>query len=101
METRGTSRNLGALDLNANYFKSLRVWNPSLISNHSVADIKDAFRPLKRRPILRISDELTREDRIRFDNSVLRAYGIDESILPSLYDLLTSAVHDRVSMRDR
>jgi len=46
---RGTSRNLGALDLNANYFKTLRVLNPNSLTNKSKQEIKKAFQPLKGR----------------------------------------------------
>ena len=66
MEMRGTSRNLGALDLNANYFKTLRVLNPDLLSAKSIKEIKKAFQPLKSRAIktifcTRISIMLTRQ----------------------------------------
>ncbi len=32
LEMRGTSRNLGALDLNADFLKQLRMLNPNLLS---------------------------------------------------------------------
>ncbi len=101
MEMRGTSRNLGALDLNANYFKTLRVLNPNLLSQQHKQDIKDAFQPLKEREIHIVSEEIQRADRINFDTAVLRAFGIDETILPTLYQILSSAVNDRVTMSER
>lgn len=101
MEMRGTSRNLGALDLNANYFKNLRVLNPKLLSEESGQDIKDAFQSLKERPIQTIALEIQRADRRNFDTVVLRAFGIDETILPILYQTLYSAVNDRVTMVER
>lgn len=101
MEMRGTSRNLGALDLNANYFKNLRVLNPNLLSEESKTEIKNAFQPLKERPIQTIEEEIQRTDRINFDTIILRAFGIDEMILPNLYQILLSAVNDRVTMSKR
>ncbi len=101
MEMRGTSRNLGALDLNANYFKNLRVLNPNLLSVESKTEIRNAFQILKERPIQTIAEEIQRADRINFDTVVLRAFGIDETILPTLYQILSSAVNDRVTMSER
>lgn len=101
MEMRGTSRNLGALDLNANYFKNLRVLNPNLLDDAQIEEIKNAFQPLKERNILTIAEEIQRADRINFDRVVLRSFGIDETILPTLYQILSSAVNDRVTMSDR
>lgn len=101
MEMRGTSRNLGALDLNANYFKTLRVLNPDLLSANSIVQIKAAFQPLKARAIKTIFEEVLQKDRINFDKVVLKAFNIDDSILKSLYQILTSAVRERVSMKKK
>lgn len=101
MEMRGTSRNLGALDLNANYFKTLRVLNPDLLSAKSIKEIKKAFQPLKSRAIKTIFEEVKQTDRMNFDKAVLKGFGIDDSILKSLYQILSAAVNDRVSMKER
>jgi hypothetical protein len=100
IELRGTSRNLGALDLNANYFKSLRFLNPNSLSNKSITEIKKAFAPLKSRSIKTIFEEVKQADRIIFDKVVLKAYDIDDIILKKLYNMLTSAVHYRVNMKN-
>jgi len=101
MEMRGTSRHLGALDLNASYFKNLRVLNPNLLSEESKTEIIIAFQPLKVRPIQTIAEEIQRADRINFDAVILHAFGIDETVLPTLYQILSSAVNDRVTMSER
>jgi hypothetical protein len=101
LEMRGTSRNLGALDLNANYLKQLRILNPDLLSEQQKADILTAFQPLKHREIESIFDEVQKEDRINFDKTILRSFGIDENLLDSIYSLLTTSVYDRVSMQNR
>ncbi|GHT01637.1 hypothetical protein AGMMS49525_02940 [Bacteroidia bacterium] len=101
LEMRGTSRNLGALDLNANYLKQLRILNPDLLSEQQKTDILTAFQPLKHREIGTIFTEVQKADRINFDKTILRSFGIDESLLDSIYSLLISSVDDRVSMQDR
>lgn len=101
IEMRGTSRNLGALDLNANYFKKLRVLNPDLLSINAIKEIKKAFQPLKARNIKTIFEEVKQKGRINFDRTILKAFGIEETILNSLYEILTSAVHDRITMKER
>jgi hypothetical protein len=98
VEMRGTSRNLGALDLNANYFKTLRVLNPDSLTAQAKTQIITAFQPLKKRGIKTVFEETQKTDRINFDKTVLRAFGIDETILSSLYQILSSAVYDRVKM---
>lgn len=41
------------------------------------------------------------EDRINFDKTILRCYGIEESVLESLYQTLVLAVNDRVTMKEK
>jgi len=101
VDMRGTSRNLGALDLNANYIKTLLVLNPALLTVNSIKEIKKSFQPLKTRKIKPIFEEVKQPDRINFDKTVLKAFGINESILTSLYQLLSTAVRNRVTMKER
>ena len=101
LEMRGTSRNLGALDLNANYLKQLRVLNPDLLSVEQKSAILEAFQPLKNREIETISKETLKQDRINFDKTILRSFGIDESLLENIYSLLVTSVNDRVMMKER
>ncbi len=101
IEMRGTSRNLGALDLNANYFKRLKVLNPDFLNEQQNTEISEAFQPLKKRKIKTILEEVEMEDRINFDKTILRSYEIDESTLASLYQTLVSSVNDRVAMKER
>ena len=101
LEMRGTSRNLGALDLNANYLKRMCLLSPNLLSTEQVQKIKTAFEPLKRRKINSIFDEVNDKDRIKFDQTVFECFGLDKSLLQSIYALLTSAVIDRVTLRKK
>jgi hypothetical protein len=100
IELRGTARNLGVLDLNANYFKTLKILNPNLLSEKSKIEIKNAFEPLKSRKIKTIFEEVKQKDRINFDKTVLNVYKIDGNILENLYHLLTTAVFERVNMKN-
>lgn len=101
LEMRGTSRNLGALDLNANYLKQLKVLNPDLLNDAQKTDILEAFQPLKHREIESIFKEVLKADRINFDKTVLRCFGMDESLLDRIYSLLVSSVDERVSMQNK
>lgn len=101
LEMRGTSRNLGALDLNANYLKQLKGLNPDLLNESQKTEIISAFQPLKQRDVCTIFEEVHNEDRIYFDKTILRCYGIDERLLDSIYSLLINSVTDRVCMQKR
>lgn len=98
LELRGTSRNLGALDLNANYLKQLRILNPALLDDEMKRQIITAFRQLESREIKNISDEITMPDRQHFDKAVFNAYGFDLKLLPMVYNLLVSSVEERTKM---
>lgn len=98
LEMQGTSRNLGALDLNADFLKQLKMLNPNLLSNKSIDTIISAFRPIKNRTINSVMEEVTRTDRRKFDIVILKCFGLDEKLLDNLYNVLISAVNNRISM---
>ena len=101
MEMKGTSRNLGVMDLNANDFKMLNFLNPDLLSGEQKLRIITAFEPIKQRKAGTIFDEIQMTDRVNFDKVILQSYGIEEEVLDNLYDILKSSVNDRVTMTDR
>ena len=98
LEMRGTSRNLGALDLNADFLKQLKMLNPNLLSKKKIDEIISAFRPIKNRTINSIIEEVTHTDRRNFDATILRCFGLDDKMLDNLYNILISAVKDRTTM---
>lgn len=98
LEMRGTSRNLGALDLNADYLKTLKVLNPSLLSKKQRNDILKAFKSLKHRGIRPIKEEVKMSDRIEFDKVIFRSYGLDVKLLSNIYSLLSTSVANRISI---
>lgn len=101
IELKGTSRNLGALDLNANYLKELRLLNPNLIKCSDEHSILQAFEKIKNREILPVNEEIKMQDRKEFDEAVLRAFGINPGVLPNLYALLEDLVLNRTNIKNR
>ena len=102
VESNGISRNLGALDLNADFMKSkLHILNPGLLSNTQKDKIITAFSALNRRDILSFDLEFTQRDRITFDEVVLSSFGCDPRMLPHLYGLLNEKITNRTQMKYR
>ena len=98
---KGVSRNLGVLDLNADFFKELRFLNPELLNTKQKQEIIEAFEPITRRNVEDIFTEIQRDDRKNFDRTILRCFGIKDSLLGVIYNLLIDAVNNRISMKDR
>jgi len=102
VELNGVSRNLGALDLNADFFKTkMKVLDPNLLSDNQKINILSKFEPLSKRQIQDYENEYTQKDRIAFDEEILKAYGFKTDILPQLYSLLTETIRNRVEMKNR
>lgn len=101
IELKGVSRNLGVLDLNADFFKELRFLNPELLNTKQKQEIIEAFEPITRRNVEDIFTEIQRDDRKNFDRTILRCFGIKDSLLGVIYNLLIDAVNNRISMKDR
>lgn len=102
VELNGVSRNLGALDLNADFFKTkMKILNPNLLTNEQREEILNKFRVLSTREIQKYDTEYQQDDRIAFDEEILSAFGFDIGILPQLYELLTETIRNRVEMKNR
>ncbi len=102
VELNGISRNLGALDLNADFFKTkMKMLDPNLLTEEQKKNILEYFKPLSEREIKNYNIEYQQEDRIKFDEEILKAYGFDTDILPHLYELLTETIRNRVEMKNR
>lgn len=74
LEAAGFGRGLGALDLNANKLKLLKVLDPSLLLDADKDSIMRAFSPLCSRSILSLDLELQQEDRKNFDLVIIKAF---------------------------
>lgn len=102
VELNGVSRNLGALDLNASFFKKrMKMLNPALLSEDKKRNILQKFRPLASRKILDYNEELNADDRKAFDKTVLEAFGYSANLVERLYKILSQIVTDRVEMKNR
>ena len=102
VELNGVSRNLGALDLNADFFKTkMKMFDPNLLSDKQKENILAKFEPLSKRQIQDYENEYKQKDRIAFDEEVLKIFAFETDILPQLYSLLTETIRNRVEMKNR
>jgi hypothetical protein len=102
VEFNGVNRNLGALDLNADFFKTkMKIFNPALLSEKAKMKIIDSFKILSLRKIENFDSEYQKQDRISFDKTVLEEFGYDPTILPLLYEILIQLIRDRIEMKTR
>jgi hypothetical protein len=102
VELNGVSRNLGALDLNADFFKTkMKILNPSILKDKQKQDILTSFATIKDRRIESYKTEFQRQDRQDFDKIVLKTFGFDTKIIKQLYEILTETIENRVEMKNR
>lgn len=102
VELNGVSRNLGALDLNADFFKTkMKIFDPNMLSSKQKASILTKFEMLSKREIQNYESEYKQKDRITFDEEILKSFGFETDILPELYLLLTETIRNRVEMKNR
>jgi hypothetical protein len=101
LEQRGTSRHQGALDLNANYFKKIKLLDPDILSEEQQKKIVEQFIKLSKREVLPIDKELEKEDRLYFERTIFEAYKIPLDILPNLCRVLITSVKERVSLKKK
>ena len=102
VEFNGISRNLGALDLNADFFKTkMKILNPNLLTKEQTDLIISKFKPLTDRIINNYDIELQSEDRIDFDKTVLQCFGYDTNLINLLYKLLSDKITNRIEMKNR
>lgn len=102
VELNGVSRNLGALDLNADFFKTkMKIFDPSLLTEKQKENILGKFETLNKRQIQDYENEYKQKDRVVFDEEILKSYGFKTDTLPQLYSILTETINNRVEMKNR
>ncbi|HRK26419.1 MAG TPA: N-6 DNA methylase [Chitinophagales bacterium] len=102
VELNGVSRNLGALDLNADFFKTkMKILNPNLLNSKQKQDILASFTTISNRAIESYKTEFQRQDRQEFDLTILSAFGFDALLLNQLYEILTTNIINRIEMKNR
>lgn len=102
VELTGVSRNLGALDLNANFFKErIRILNPGLLTPEQKERIIDKFKIVAERNVLDVEQEVEQIDRMDFDKEVFNCYGLDDTQISFFYSLLLDLVNNRIQMKNK
>jgi len=100
IESVGFGKGLGALDLNATNIKNkLHMLDPSQLQERQMQSILDAFEPLLQRDVLNFREELEQEDRIKFDKTVLKCFGL-EGFQKDISNALLVLVNMRQAVRD-
>lgn len=101
IEVSGFGRGLGALDLKADTFKSMFMLDPSKLTGEQIDMIKKDFKPLLsiEREIYNIDEELESEDRLKFDKTVLKAFGVEHLQL-DIYESLLKLVSIRLEAKN-
>lgn len=102
VELNGIARNLGALDLNADFFKTkMKVLNPTLLNQKEKDNIIAKFTVLSTRKMEPYDKEFKLKERIEFDTAVLKAFGHNPNLLSPMYELLITTIKNRVEMKNR
>lgn len=102
VELNGVSRNLGALDLNADFFKTkMKIFDPAILTDKQKENILEKFEVLNKRQIQDYENEYKQKDRIAFDEEILKSYNFKTDTLPQLYSILTETINNRVEMKNR
>lgn len=102
VELNGVSRNLGALDLNADFFKTkMKIFDPATLTDKQKENILGKFEVLNKRQIQDYENEYKQKDRIDFDEEILKSYGFKTDTIPQLYSILIETINNRVEMKNR
>lgn len=89
-EASGVPMGLGALDNNSTTAAQQYMPDPTCVTPAARDAILSKFRPLLERNIFSLEKELTLDDRISFEHTVLQAYGLDDyynSIVDTIVDM--------------
>ena len=89
IEASGFGRGLGVLDINKDSIAKCYMFDPRAIDISTRNRIVEAFKPLKGRVIMNVSDELKSSDRNNFEEVVFESYGLLE-YLPAVKKSLLS-----------
>lgn len=89
IEASGFGRGLGALDIRKESIAKCKMLNPKLITAKDRNNILKAFAPLLKRDIKTVREELASEDRMVFEKTIMKAYGIEKYLASMIYSLLS------------
>lgn len=95
IEGIGFGRGLGALDLNKDRIEAnLHMLDPDALNKVQRNEIIAAFKTMKKRKVLEVSDELDQEDRQELDDLIISHFGLPAS-REQIYDALRALVEVR------
>lgn len=100
LEAMGFGRGLGVLDLNSDKMKRQYVLNPEALDESKKRAVKEAFDELIRRPVLPILQELEKDDRRKFDEEVLKAFGLS-ALRDDIVRSFKALYRIRMSVKDK
>lgn len=86
-EAVGFGRGEGVLDMSAAAFSALSMPDPDRVDVAHERTIVSTFEPLLRREILPLREEFLRTDRLRFERTVLEAFGLGRQFDEIMADL--------------
>lgn len=78
IEAVGFGRGLGVLDISKNSISNCYMLNPKLVSKDDRIRIIESFNDLKSRKIMKVTDELKDDIRLKFEYVVLKSFNIDK-----------------------
>ena len=89
IEASGFGRGLGVLDINKDNISNCYMLDPHLVAPMDREDILETFSCIQSREIMKVSDELQDPTRIKFEKTVLKAFGLEEYFDLIKYSLLS------------
>lgn len=78
IEAIGLGMALGVLDLRGKSLNNVFILNPKILNQEQITEIKRAFQPICNREIKNTVEEFELPDRIHFDKTVLKCFGIEK-----------------------
>lgn len=93
----GFARAEGVTDITKDGLEKLKILNPKLLNNQDKKNILNLWKIVKRKGIVEVQEQLNDSDWIKFNKSVLTAFGLNNNI----YDDISKAIITLVNRRDR
>lgn len=100
IEASGFGRGLGVLDVNKDSISNCYMLNPKFVSKEDRNKIIKAFEKLKKRKILKVSEELCDDVRLDFEHTVLSSFGID-NYFDKIKSSLLSMQETRITAKEK
>lgn len=100
IEASGFGRGLGVLDINSKNLAKCMMLSPNYINSTTRNNIVKSFSEIKKRKVMRVSEEIKSPDRIKFEKAVFSAYGL-EMYLDKVIESLISMQNSRATVKEK